>query len=128
LKRREKLGISGPEPVPHPDDLIINARTGQVTVRGPLTEAEKDLWLVADMLKTEFRKIVSVNEQKLHDNPDHPDRGALLKEIANTERDLSRLNEHYTDEAVDRVVRSRTDPSGEVEFADPQSMMKLFTA
>jgi hypothetical protein len=49
----------------------------------------------------------------------------MKREIANTERDLSRLNEHYTDEVTDRVVRSRTDPSGEVEFVDPVSTLKL---
>jgi hypothetical protein len=125
LQRREKLGISGPEPVPHPNDLIINARTGQVTVRGPLTEAEKDLWLVADILRTEYRKIITTNERQLKRNPGHPDRPVLMKKIADAKSDLARLTEHYTDEVTDRVVRSRTNSSGEVEFVDPQSMMKL---
>lgn len=62
LKRREDLGVSGPEPLPHPDDLIINARTGKVTIRGPLIESEKDLWLVADILKTQYRDIIATNE------------------------------------------------------------------
>jgi hypothetical protein len=77
------------------------------------------------MLKTEYRKIITTNERQLKRNPYHPDRPALMKKIADAKSDLARLTEHYTDEVTDRVVRSRTDPSGEVEFVDPQSMMKL---
>ena len=65
LRRREQLGISGPEPLPHPDDLIINIRTGNFAVRGPPIEAEKDLWLAADILKTEYRRIIATNERQL---------------------------------------------------------------
>jgi hypothetical protein len=40
-------------------------------------------------------------------------------------RDLSRLDEVYRDEVIERVVPSRTNADGEVEFVDPQSMLKL---
>jgi hypothetical protein len=125
LRRREELGITGPEPLPHPDDLIVDARTGKVTVRGPLIEAEKDWWIAADMVKSEFRKIISGNECQLRRNPDHPDRDALLKKIDDLKHDLSRLEEHYPDTVTDRVVSSRIGPSGEIEFVDPVSMLKL---
>ena len=79
LRRREQLGISGPEPLPHPDDLIINMRTGNFAVRGPLTEAEKDLWLAADILKTEYRRIIAANERQLRRNPDPPNHASLTQ-------------------------------------------------
>jgi hypothetical protein len=41
LDRRKKLGITGPEPIPHPDDVEINFRTGEVRFNGPVTEREK---------------------------------------------------------------------------------------
>jgi hypothetical protein len=47
LERRKRLGITGPEPLPHPDNVLINYRTGQVEIRGPMTKEEKaelDLW------------------------------------------------------------------------------------
>lgn len=47
LKRREQLGIDAPSPIPHPDDVVLNARTGTVHFKGPMTEEEKQTW---DML------------------------------------------------------------------------------
>jgi hypothetical protein len=44
LERRASLGTSGPEPLPHPDDIIIDMRTGQVVVHGPMTKEEKVEW------------------------------------------------------------------------------------
>ena len=39
--RRERLGETGPEPVPHPDDIKIDLFTGDVRVLGPMTKEEK---------------------------------------------------------------------------------------
>jgi hypothetical protein len=35
LERRARLGLSGPEPLPHPDDIIIDRKTDQVIINGP---------------------------------------------------------------------------------------------
>lgn len=123
---REKLGITDlPEPLPHPDDLVINARTGKVTIRGPMIETEKDWWLVADMLKTEYQNTIAAKERKLTRHPDHPENMILLGDIEDAKRDLARLDEVFRDDVIARVVQSRTNAHGEVEFVDPQSMMKL---
>jgi hypothetical protein len=125
LRRREQLGITGPEPLPHPDDLILNARTGSVAIRGPMIESEKDWWLAADMVKCEFRKVIAADERKLRRNPGHPDRVALLKKIDGLKHDLFQLEKLYLDSVTARVVRSRTGPLGEVEFVDPVSLLKI---
>ena len=47
LGRREKLGITGPQPIPHPDDIQVNFVTGEVRFTGPMTRrerAELDHW------------------------------------------------------------------------------------
>jgi hypothetical protein len=44
LERRKALGETGPEPIPHPDDVHIDVRTGQVGFTGPLTKEEKAQW------------------------------------------------------------------------------------
>lgn len=44
LDRRKRLGLDLPDPVPHPDDIIIDMRTGKVRTEGPLDEREKTLW------------------------------------------------------------------------------------
>lgn len=125
LRRREKLGIAGPEPLPHPDDMIVNMRTGAVTIRGPMGEAEKDWWLTADIVKTEYREKITGKERTLERDPNHPDRAALLKDIEDLTHDLSRLDEVFRDEVIERVTQSRTNAEGEVEFVDPTSMLKL---
>jgi hypothetical protein len=44
LERRKALGITGPEPIPHPDDFHIDLNSGQVTFKGPRTKEEKAKW------------------------------------------------------------------------------------
>jgi Family of unknown function (DUF5681) len=41
LDRRERLGITGPEPIPHPDDIQVNFVTAEVRFTGPMTRREK---------------------------------------------------------------------------------------
>lgn len=44
LDRRKRSGVSEPDPVPHPDDIIIDWQTGRVKTEGPLDELEKKAW------------------------------------------------------------------------------------
>jgi hypothetical protein len=44
LARRAALKITAPEPLPHPDDLVIDLNTGQVIIKGPMTKEEKLVW------------------------------------------------------------------------------------
>src|SRR4051812_42126501 len=44
LERRKELGITGPDLIPHPDDIIYNPNTGQIRVLGPRTRQEANLW------------------------------------------------------------------------------------
>jgi hypothetical protein len=41
FKRCEQLGLPAPEPIPHPDDVIFDPRTGSVHFKGPVTKEEK---------------------------------------------------------------------------------------
>lgn len=44
LQRRRQIGSTEPDPVPHPDDIIIDMHTGHVKTEGPLDEREKRKW------------------------------------------------------------------------------------
>ena len=44
LERRDKLGLTEAAPIPHPDDIFIDMRTGAVRTEGPLDEHEKKKW------------------------------------------------------------------------------------
>ena len=48
LVRRNHFNIIAPDPIPHPDDIIVNFRDGTVSIHGPMTKedlADLDLWL-----------------------------------------------------------------------------------
>jgi hypothetical protein len=44
LEDRKRTGRTGPEPLPHPDDIAINMRDNTVAFKGPMTEEEKPRW------------------------------------------------------------------------------------
>ena len=41
LERRRQSGETGPEPLPHPDDVVIDMRTGAVAFSGPMSKEDK---------------------------------------------------------------------------------------
>lgn len=44
IERCERLGIEPQVPIPHPDDVIIDLRHGEVRTEGPVDEIEKAAW------------------------------------------------------------------------------------
>jgi hypothetical protein len=44
LERRRRAGNNEPDPIPHPDDVMIDCRTGNVRTHGPMDEREKREW------------------------------------------------------------------------------------
>jgi len=51
LRRREALGVTGlSEPLPHPDHVIIDYRSGIARIMGPMTKEEKVEW--DDLVRT----------------------------------------------------------------------------
>lgn len=65
LERRRKLGITDlPDPVPHPEDIIINLRSGHVRTEGPLDEREKKDWDLRLARRTEAQEEVNAFAEK----------------------------------------------------------------
>lgn len=44
LERRRAYNINAPEPLPHPDDVTIDMKSGKVIIKGPMTKEEKIEW------------------------------------------------------------------------------------
>ncbi len=44
LERRKQLGITGPEPLPHPDDIIVDFRNNDIEIIGPMSKEEEADW------------------------------------------------------------------------------------
>ena len=101
--------------MPHPDDLVLNARTGEVIIKGPLIDNEKEAWAAAHVIKGKCKEVIASGERKLRKNPDHPERARLLKDISKAERDLERLGEVFRDDITERIAST-----SELELTDEQ--------
>lgn len=44
IEQARERGLPEPHPIPHPDDVIINARTAEIHYCGPMTPEEKKRW------------------------------------------------------------------------------------
>lgn len=95
LERRARLGLTGPEPLPHPDHVVVDMRTGTVRIAGPATKEEKVQWDLWIERKGEFEEELKELEAMLQD-PDCPNRDIVLQEIASTRKVL---------EIIGRVVK-----------------------
>jgi hypothetical protein len=80
LARRERLGITGPNPLPHPDHVIIDFETNTAHIRGPATKEQKrewDKWVEhVKLVKTELQDL----ENRLED-PTCMEKDLIQREI-----------------------------------------------
>jgi len=81
LERRQRLGIVAPDPLPHPDHIVINYRTGEVAIKGPMTKEEKAKYDMFAKAKVEFQAELDELEQLLRDEPDYQYREQVLADI-----------------------------------------------
>lgn len=44
IDRCKRLGLDDPQPLPHPDDVLIDYRKGTFRIAGPITKEEKAYW------------------------------------------------------------------------------------
>lgn len=87
LERRKRLGITAPDPLPHPDHIIIDLNKGTAHIRGPATKEEKkqlDLW---QDYKALFEEEL-VDLRAMLDDPEGSDATSVADEIAKTENVL----------------------------------------
>ncbi|MCO6384886.1 DUF5681 domain-containing protein [Oceanicola sp. 502str15] len=89
LRRRETLGITYlPEPIPHPDQIVLDMREGTVRITGPMTREDKalyDRWQ-ADVPK--IREAVEELKVALEDEEDPQERAEIKRHIRLGERML----------------------------------------
>jgi hypothetical protein len=72
LAERARKGTTGPEPVPHPDDVIIDYDTGKIRFDGPVDEEQKaaqnrlrTMWPVMERLLKEINEEIESNPNDL---------------------------------------------------------------
>jgi hypothetical protein len=86
LERRRAHNIVAPEPIPHPDDIIIDMRTGLVRVKGPMTKEEKEVWDQFRHRKEECDRTIDELQDLLQQDPSPAHRNAALDEIEHERR------------------------------------------
>jgi hypothetical protein len=98
LAERARTGATGPEPVPHPDDVLIDYETGEVRFDGPIDEEQKGAheWLRANSPEL-VRTLSQINEQ-LESDPKN-------SELRKQQRDLEKIAKWFYDDAFQQAVK-----------------------
>jgi hypothetical protein len=97
IERCKRLGLEPPRPLPHPDDIVIDMRTGTVRITGPMTPEEKKEWDGFRDRKAGFQQDLIELRQMLIDDPHDPHRAIIEGEIAHAEHMLAMLRKVIRD-------------------------------
>lgn len=90
LARRERLGIlDAPEPLPHPDHVIIDIRNGTVRIAGPATKEEKAEWDMWVARRRDFEEDLAATEAMLAAETDERMRSILQDDILHSRKILA---------------------------------------
>jgi hypothetical protein len=81
LERCKRLGIEAPDPIPHPDHLVIDMKAGTVHIRGPMTKEEKAAWDHLRERKQECDREIAELEDLLKKNRKGRTRQLILDDI-----------------------------------------------
>lgn len=92
LERRKRLGTTGPEIIPHPDDIRFNEETGLIYFTGPLTYAQKRKF--EEILETIelLRKRRAGADRALDDEADEEERAKLQSRIKIADKVIKKLD------------------------------------
>jgi Family of unknown function (DUF5681) len=98
LAERARTGATGPEPVPHPDDVIIDDITGEVRFAGPIMEEQRQAqdWMRANWLD-HVQSLNKVNSMLQSD----PDNAELLE----WKETLTKMLEWLREDSLKRMIR-----------------------
>lgn len=118
IARCREAGIPEPDPVPHPDDVIINPVTGDVRVNGPKTKEQKQMFDEALERRRQCQEDVSYFAAKYKNARDPKRKAFWLEEwhyeqkIFDTINDLIGKRHHM--ELKDRSYAEGATRSGDI--------------
>jgi hypothetical protein len=81
LERRRRLGIQVANPVPHPDDIIIDMNTGLVRITDPMTKEEKAKFDAFEEHRAEALLEVAELKKLMESEPNAPGNVELQRTI-----------------------------------------------
>jgi hypothetical protein len=98
LAERARKGTTGPEPVPHPDDVIIDYDTGKIRIDGPVMEEQKE---AQNRLRTMWphmeESLKEINEE-IESNPND-------LTLRKTQKRMTKIVNWLRDDALKRRMR-----------------------
>ena len=97
IERCKRQGIEPPNPLPHPDDIIIDMSTGDVRIKGPMTPEDKKRWDELRERKSGFEQELADLKQLLIDEPDYEYRSSVEDDIVHTEKLLDTIRKVIPD-------------------------------
>src|ERR1700730_8966180 len=103
LTERARSGATGPEPVPHPDDIIIDSETGEVRFDGPVLEEQ---WMAQEWLRAmgpELERMLKQVNEKLESDSNN-------SELRMQQRELAKIVGWIPDDAQRRFMRDELRP------------------
>lgn len=98
INRRNKLGINEPDPIPHPDDVILNVRDGTVQFVGPMTEEEKATWDMMIEKRKEWQDEIEALKAELQDPKMEQYKSQIQDEIHHNERLITIITDKIGEE------------------------------
>jgi hypothetical protein len=81
LERRRRFGIVAPDPLPHPDHVVVDLHEGTVRIKGPATKEEAAQWKIWTEQQTIFESDLRELKEYLED-PDATERDEAEQDVA----------------------------------------------
>jgi hypothetical protein len=111
LAERARAGTTGPELVPHPDDVLIDYETGNIRIDGPVMEDQKQ---ARDQLRAMWpkleRELMGINEQIESD----PNNLSLRKRKKELTKIVSFVRDDVQKRNVRDTIRTMQSKSGQI--------------
>jgi Family of unknown function (DUF5681) len=123
LERRKLHGITAlPDPMPHPDDIIVDFRKNTVSIHGPMDKhelADLDLWLTR---KNDNEAELQAFKEDRKDPEYAPYLSQLEQEIAYTKRILGIINTALAMRASPNCIQRRL---SQLNLKTPDYLLKV---
>ena len=95
LARRKRLSIKLPDPIPHPDDIVLDPRKMTFRIVGPMTTDELPRYKLAAEMIHAYQLANEELEEKLSNLEEGPEREKLLRSFKKNEEAINSLMPHY---------------------------------
>jgi hypothetical protein len=113
LQRCQEQGLEPPLLLPHPNDVCIDGQTGEVTVTGPVTLEQKEIWELGFEQRTIYEALTALLEEQLSQPLRKGERAKLDERLHRYKDHLQMINQILPDERYEQWSK-RYPASGEL--------------